>query len=109
VNVSDINSILKEKQAVLLYFSGENCSVCKVLQPKIKEALSEYFKKIDFIEIKSENYPETCATYSVFSIPTIILFLDAKEFARYGRNISIAQFIDNTTRPYNLYFKGETE
>jgi thioredoxin-like negative regulator of GroEL len=95
---------IKKTDALIVYFSGEHCSVCKVLQPKIEESIVSNFNKIEFLEIKTENYPKTCAALSVFSIPTIIVYFDGKEFARYGRNISIAQFIQNTSRPYNLFF-----
>ncbi|MBT3281056.1 MAG: thioredoxin family protein [Campylobacteraceae bacterium] len=104
MEVNLLKKIIKEKEAIIVYFSGENCSVCKVLQPKIKETIKNNFEKINFLEIKTEDYPLTCGEYSIFSIPTILVFLDGKEFARYGRNISIAQFIQNTSRPYNLLF-----
>ena len=90
--------------AITIYFSGENCSVCKILQPKIYQSINDNFPKMEFLEIKTQDYPMICGEFSIFSIPTILVFLDGKEFARYGRNISIAQFIHNTTRPYNLLF-----
>ena len=40
--------------------------------------------------------------FTVFSIPTVLIFFDRKEFKRYGRNISIPLFIEELERPYNL-------
>ncbi|MBL6970478.1 MAG: thioredoxin family protein [Campylobacterales bacterium] len=102
--LEQLNNTISTQDAIVVYFSGENCSVCKILKPKIQEILENQFPKIQFIEIKSEDYKETCAQYHIFSIPTIITFLDGKEFSRYGRNISIAQFAQNLKRPYDLFF-----
>jgi len=95
---------IKQTDALTIYFSGESCMVCKVLLPKVEEAIKNNFEKMEFIEIKTEDYSKTCASLNIFAIPTILVFLDGKEFARYGRNISISQFIENTSRPYNLLF-----
>jgi thioredoxin 1 len=100
-----LKKTIDENDAVVIYFSGESCSVCKILKPKVIDAIKDNFEKIKFFEIKTEDYPKTCSEYSVFSLPTILLYLDGKEFARYGRNMSISQFIKNTSRPYELFFK----
>jgi thioredoxin-like negative regulator of GroEL len=104
MNLETLQHQLSTTDAITLYFSGDNCSVCKILQPKIKEAITNNFSKMQFLEIKTQDHPIICGEYSIFSIPTILVFLDGKEFARYGRNVSITQFIHNTSRPYNLLF-----
>ncbi len=93
-----------EKNALVIYFSGENCQVCTILKPKIEDIINKQFPKMTFLEIKSEENRQMCAQYNVFSIPTIITFIDGKEFSRYGRNISITQFAQNLQRPYDLFF-----
>jgi thioredoxin-like negative regulator of GroEL len=102
-NQEEIYEYISTKDAVLIYFSGEACSVCKDLKPKIEKAILENFPKIETYEIKSDLYKEIASSFSVFSIPTIVVFFDSKEFKRYGRNISIYQFIDELKRPYNLF------
>ncbi|XPV67953.1 MAG: thioredoxin family protein [Halarcobacter sp.] len=100
--VEKLNDYISTKQAVLVYFSGKNCSVCKDLKPKIKTAIEQNFPKIELYEVKCDLYKEIASSFSVFSIPTILVFFDSKEFKRYGRNISIYQFIDEIKRPYTL-------
>ncbi len=104
MEIEKLNNFIKQNPAVVVYFSGESCSVCQILKPKIQTTIKENFPKIKFIEIKTEYFPKTCGELSIFSIPTIIVYLDSKEFAKYGRNISIAQFVENTKRPYELFF-----
>lgn len=93
---------ISENDAILLYFSGENCSVCKVLKPKIEEEVLKNFPEFRLYEIKTDIYKELTSQFTVFSIPTVLIFFDRKEFKRYGRNISIPLFIEELERPYNL-------
>jgi len=101
--IDELNRYISTKKAVLIYFSGENCSVCKDLKPKIENAIVNNFPKIEIYEVKSDLYKEIASSFSVFSIPTILVYFDSKEFKRYGRNISIYQFIEELKRPYTLF------
>lgn len=97
-----INSVINIGEPVLIYFSGENCSVCKVLKPKIEQEVIKNFPKFKLYEVKTDIYKELTSQFTVFSIPTVLIFFDRKEFKRYGRNISIPLFIEELERPYNL-------
>ena len=100
--IEQINSVINTGEPVLIYFSGENCSVCKVLKPKIEQEVIKKFPKFKLYEVKTDIYKELTSQFTVFSIPTVLIFFDRKEFKRYGRNISIPLFIEELERPYNL-------
>lgn len=100
---SEIEDRISSGNPVLIYFSGENCSVCKVLKPKIQEQISKNFPKMEVFEIKADLYKEIASNFSVFSIPTILVFFDSKEFFRKSRNLSVSLFIDELKRPYTLF------
>jgi thioredoxin 1 len=100
--IEQINSVINTGEPVLIYFSGENCSVCKVLKPKIEQEVIKNFPKFKLYEVKTDIYKELTSQFTVFSIPTVLIFFDRKEFKRYGRNISIPLFIEELERPYNL-------
>jgi len=102
LNLEEINEVINTGQPVLLYFSGENCSVCKVLKPKIDKAVSEQLPYFNLIEIKTDEQLLLSREFSIFSIPTTIIYFDKKEFKRYGRNMSVQLFIDEIKRPYKL-------
>lgn len=102
LNLEDINEVINTGQPVLLYFSGENCSVCKVLKPKIDKAVNEQLPYFNLIEIKTDEQLLLSREFSIFSIPTTIIYFDKKEFKRYGRNMSVQLFIDEIKRPYKL-------
>ena len=101
-NEKELKKAISENQAIILYFSGENCSVCKVLKPKIEEEITKHYPKFKLFEVKTDISVELTAQCMIFSIPTIIIYFDKQEFKRYGRNISIPLFIDELKRPYNL-------
>lgn len=102
-SLEEVKSIISTQDAVLIYFSGQNCSVCSALKPKIKEQVNLHLPKIRIYEVKADLYKEIASNFSVFSIPTILVFFDSKEFRRVGRNISIANFVEELKRPYNLF------
>lgn len=103
MNLNNILDKINTGQPVLIYFSGQNCSVCHALKPKIFQAVAKNFPKIEALEVQADIYKEIASHFTVFSIPTILLFLDKKEFKRVGRNISVNAFIQEIKRPYNLF------
>ena len=100
--IEQINSVINTGEPVLIYFSGENCSVCKVLKPKIEQEVIKNFPKFKLYEVKTDIYKELTSQFTVFSIPTVLIFFDRKEFKRYGRNMSVPLFIEEIKRPYDL-------
>ena len=46
-------------------------------------------------EVKTDESLELTAQFMIFSIPATIIYFDAKEFKRYGRNMSIPLFIED--------------
>ena len=88
-----------------MYFKGERCSVCSVLEPKIKALLTSEFPKFTFISVpESEAQNELRAQLRVFNVPTLVLFLEGKEFLRTGKNTSIIELAQQIERPYHICF-----
>lgn len=100
--IKEATDIINTGEPVLIYFSGENCSVCKVLKPKIEEEVSKKFPKFKIFEVQTDISKEITSHFTVFSIPTTLIYFDSKEFKRYGRNMSIYQFLDEIQRPYEM-------
>jgi thioredoxin-like negative regulator of GroEL len=98
----EIDNLIQNKLGVMLYFSGENCSVCSVLKPKIDTIFKESFPKIERVYIQSEENQKLCADFGVFSVPTVLVFLDGREFMRKSRNISLSQMENDLSRLYNM-------
>ena len=61
---------IQSKAATALYFTGERCSVCSVLEPKIKALLEIEFPKFTFISVpESAGNNELTAQLRVFKCP----------------------------------------
>ncbi len=100
--LDEIRQIINEKDGVLLYFSASGCGVCKALKPKVEKEFGEKFSKIEQLFINATNHPKIAASFSVFSMPTILVFLDSKEFARESRNVSLELLLKKIKRPYEI-------
>ncbi len=102
MDTETIEETIQSRPGVLLYFWGEKCNVCHALKPKLFEAFRENFPKIEPIEVDIAKHADIAAHFGVFSIPTTIVFLDGKEFARVSRNVSIPALVERIRRPYEL-------
>ena len=102
-NLEEIQQFIKSGKPVLLYFSGERCSVCKALKPKVETTITSNFEDILLFEIILEQHPDIAANYMVFTNPTTLVFFDGKEAIREGKNMSIPEFEKAVDRIYQLY------
>lgn len=102
-SLENYNKIIEDNDGVLIYFSHEKCNVCNVLKPKIFELLNEYFPKIKMYYTDTKNHPEIAAQNSIFTVPTIVIYFDKKEFIRKSRNIGIEELRKELERQYNLF------
>ena len=90
--------------AVCFYLSTPQCNVCKVLKPKVIELIENEFPQLKFFYIDLNDAKEITGQLSVFTVPTILVFLDGKELIRTSRNISIEQLKEQINRYYQLIF-----
>lgn len=107
VEIESFEEFLKLKEsepALLAYFSTEACNVCKVLKPKVNELIRSEFPKIKLAYIKSDILPEVAAQNQVFAAPTILVFIEGREYIRKSRNIGISELQREIERPYSMMF-----
>lgn len=100
---SDIEELINNNKIVLLYFGSNNCNVCTAMKPKVKEILEE-FPKIKSVQIDVEKSLEISASYEIFTIPAILVFIEGKEIIREARYISIQNLREKIDRYYNMIF-----
>ena len=102
MTLEELQTTLREEVGVLLYFSGEHCNVCHALRPKFREVFDKEFPQLKQIYLDAQEYAEISAHYSVLSLPTMLVFMDGKEFAREGRSVSLHQLTGKLKRPYTM-------
>jgi len=104
MTIEQLNEKIETAPALMVYFSGANCGVCKVLHPKLTEAFSKRYPLIEQITIEVEQHPQIAGQFNVFALPTVIVYFDGKEINRKSRNLSVDRFLDEIQRPYGLFF-----
>ncbi len=102
MTLETIKERISKEAGVLLYFSGEDCNVCHALRPKFTEAFDTHFPLVKQIFLDAHENPEILAHFQVFSVPTMIVFLQGQEFAREGRAVSLHQLVEKLSRPYSI-------
>lgn len=100
--LEDIKKIIEENLAVMVYFSAPTCNVCHALKPKLLEAIESNFEKFEVVSVDVSQEQETAAHFSVFSIPTVLVFLDGREFLRKSRHMSVDEVVREIKRPYDI-------
>ncbi len=100
--LESINQTLSTNDAVMLYFSAPACNVCHALKPKLTEAILDQFPTFVIESIDISKTPEIASHFSVFAIPTVLIFFQGREFLRKSRHMSVDEVVGDIRRPYNI-------
>ena len=102
MTLEELQQTIREEVGVLLYFSGEHCNVCHALRPKVRELFDVHFPELKQIFLDAEEHRDIASYFQVLSLPTMIVYMDGKEFAREGRTVSLHQLSEQLKRPYDI-------
>jgi len=102
--IETIQATITTQPAVMLYFSAPTCNVCHALKPKILASLDHDFKAVKVISIDISETQDIPAHFNVFTIPTVLIFLEGREFIRKSRHMSVDGIMTELSRPYKMMF-----
>ncbi len=91
MTIEEFQILLNDKPIMVIYFSHDECNVCKVLKPQVKDIVGG-FDTTQFLYVNTRESMEIAGQYMVFTVPTIILFFEGREAKRYSRHISLQDF-----------------
>ncbi len=100
----EFQNFVTNNSGAVVYFSTPQCNVCKVLKPKLMSLLDEKFPKMKFGYVDCEASKELAVQNRIFTVPTILFFIDGKEFIRKSRNVNLYEVTEELDRPYSLFF-----
>ena len=97
MTINEFKKSISEKRIFLAYFSTPECNVCKVLRPKVQELIRHY-KTAGFLYVNTHESTEIAGQFTVFSVPTIIIFINGQETKRLSRIFSISELTEYLDR-----------
>jgi thioredoxin 1 len=66
--------VLDSKIPVVVDFWAPWCGPCRIVSPTIEELAKDYEGKVAVGKLNVDENPQTAGTYSVMSIPTVMVF-----------------------------------
>jgi thioredoxin 1 len=82
---------------VLVDFYADWCGPCKITGPILDEVSKKYEGKVEFLKVSVDEHQDLAASFSVMSIPTVIIFKDGKpvaDFVGVRSKDAVAKIID---------------
>ncbi|AHM66170.1 MULTISPECIES: thioredoxin family protein [Paenibacillus] len=89
-SIEEIDSFIEINPLSMLYVSQEDCNVCHAIYPKLKTMLKLY-PKLALARVNASQVEEITGRFLIFSVPTILIFLDGREYLREGRFVQFEQ------------------
>jgi thioredoxin-like negative regulator of GroEL len=100
VSTAEFEDLRMEHPVMLAWFSTVECNVCKVLKPKVGEMVASCFPAMTMVYTEINALPELAARYRVFTVPTLLVFFEGREYIRKSRAFSIEELQEEITRLY---------
>jgi thioredoxin 1 len=76
------SDVLDAEGAVLVDFWAPWCGPCRLVSPVVEAVGAAHADKIATAKVNTDENQQLAMRYSIFSIPTMILFKDGREAAR---------------------------
>lgn len=103
-SLADLETAISCEPALLLYFSTPDCNVCRALRPKVWALLQAECPRIRPLYVNCAASPEAAARFTVFSVPTILVYFEGREWLRKGRSVGLDELRGELIRPYHMLF-----
>ena len=91
-----LDSLVATGDLVVAYVSTAACNVCKVLRPRVDEIVGRLGVAGAYVD--ATTLPQTAGQRLVFAVPTVLVYGDRRELARFGRHLSLEELEETLAR-----------
>ena len=81
IDVTDSNfneEVIKADIPVLVVFSADWCTFCKMVAPIVEELADEFDDRVKFAKLDVDSNPQSPSSYGIRGIPTMLIFDQGK-------------------------------
>jgi thioredoxin 1 len=78
LNEGNFEKEVNKKKLVVVDFWAPWCMPCRMLSPILEKLEKEYDGKVEFTMLNTDENPNIAARFSIFSIPTVMMFYEGK-------------------------------
>ena len=76
------SEVLNSERPVLVDFWAPWCGPCRLVSPVVESIGDAHADKLSVAKVNTDENQQLAMRYSIFSIPTLIVFKDGREAAR---------------------------
>jgi thioredoxin 1 len=102
ISIEDIQTSIKDKKALILYFYNNHCAPCLALRSKVEKMAKEKFPQISLQYINATNHSCITTHFQIYSSPVILVCFEGKECIRMNKYVSIEDLACRIERYYDL-------
>ncbi|VXC21521.1 Thioredoxin [Flavobacterium sp. 9AF] len=95
------NSLINQKELVLVDFYAEWCGPCKTMSPILQETKAVLKDNVRIIKINVDQYQDLASEFSVRGVPTLILFKEGKMLWRQSGVVSSKDLVSIVNQHFN--------
>jgi len=99
-NLEHLNQQREKHLCYINYFSTPQCNVCKVLLPKVEKLIGQY-SEVKANYVNTEAHPDAAGQFLVFAVPTLIVYYEGREVARFSRHFGVHQLQQTLDRMFD--------